>query len=211
MKPTVTVTGFGRASARADSMLVHLGVQGEGNDVATALDAASEALPRVIAALRSGGVSDRDLATNSISVDERYDHQKNRQSGYVCRNELRVVLRDLTGSGRLLRDVATAGGDALRIHGVSLQIADVSTLAVQARHAAFTHARLQSEQYAQLARARLGEVLDVHDGARPEPRGYGSGAFSRSATPQSAALGVPIEAGELSEQATVTVCWELLR
>lgn len=210
MKPTVTVTGFGRASARADSMLVHLGVQGEGNDVATALDAASEALPRVIAVLRAGGVADRDLATNSISVDERYDHQKNRQNGYVCRNQLRVVLRDLSGSGRILRDVATAGGDALRIHGVSLQIADVTTLAVQARHAAFTHARLQAEQYAQLARARLGEVLDVHDGASPTPRGY-SGAFPRSASYESAAVGVPVEAGELSEQATVTVSWELLR
>lgn len=211
MKSTVTVTGFGRVSARADSMLVHLGVQGEGDDVATALDAAGQALPRVTAALRAGGVADRDLATTSISVEERYDHSKNRQSGYVCRNELRVVLRDLSASGRLLRDVATAGGDALRIHGVSLQIADVSTLAVQARHAAFTHARLQAEQYAQLARARLGEVLDLHDGASPVPSGYGVGTWSRSVSYQAAEAGVPVEAGELSEQATVTVCWELLR
>lgn len=210
MKPIVTVTGFGQASARADSMLVHLGVQGEGDDVATALDAASVALPRVTAALRSGGVADRDIATASISVDERYDQEMNQQNGYVCRNELRVVLRDLSGSDRLLRAVATAGGDALRIHSVSLQIADVAMLAVQARHAAFTHARLQAEQYAQLARARLGEVLEVHDGAGPRPSDGARGSVRQSRA-LGVAFSVPVEAGELSEQATVAVSWELLR
>lgn len=207
MKQTVTVSGFGEASAPADSMQVQLGVQGEGDDVATALDAASEALPRVTAALRAGGVSDRDLATTSISIEERYDHHKDRQSGYICRNQLRVVLRDLGGSGRLLRDVATAGGDALRIHNVSLQIADVSDLAVRARAAAFAHARLQAQQYAELAGARLGDALAVRDGASPQPRSYGGNAFARAGRP---AL-VPVEAGELSEQATVTVRWQLLR
>jgi uncharacterized protein YggE len=211
MKSTVTVTGFGQASAPADSMLVQLGVHGEGTDVATALDVAGEALPRVTAALRSAGVADRDMTTTGISVDERYDHQKNRQTGYVCRNQLRVVLRDLSGSGRLLRDVATAGGDALRIHSVSLQIVDGRDLAGAARAGAFADARRQAEQYAQLAGASLGQVLDVHDGAAPEARAYGSGAFGRSAVLYSAASSVPIEAGDLSEHASVTVRWELLR
>lgn len=205
----MTVSGYGQASAPADSMRVHIGVQGAGNDVATALDAASEALPRVTAALRAGGVADREMTTASISVDERYDHQKNRQTGYVCRNQLHVVLRDLAGSGRLLRDVAAAGGDALRVHSVSLQIADVTELAVQARQAAFAHARAQAEQYAQLAGARLGDVLNVHDGAVPEPRARGNGAFGRTFVASSQA--VPIEAGELSEHAAVVVRWELLR
>jgi uncharacterized protein YggE len=165
----------------------------------------------VTAALRSAGVADRDMTTTGISVDERYDHQKNRQTGYVCRNQLRVVLRDLGGSGRLLRDVAAAGGDALRIHSVSLQIVDGRDLAGAARAGAFADARLQAEQYAQLAGATLGRVLDVHDGAAPEARAYGSGAFGRSAVLQSRASSVPIEAGDLSEHAGVTVRWELLR
>lgn len=214
MKQTVTVSGFGVASAPADSMLVRLTVRGEGADVATALDAASTALPRVTAALRAGGVGDRDLATTSISVGEHYDHRKDEQTGYVCRNHLRVLLRDVAGSGRLLRDVATAAGDALRIDDVSLQIVDISDLAVRARQAAFEHARLQADQYAKLAGTRLGEVVSVRDGGGSRGNDHivnlADGAASARGGMEGAAA-LPVEAGELNEQTMVIVCWQLLR
>ena len=61
------------------------------------------------------------------------------------------------------------GGDAARVHGLEFVVGDRATVAAAAREAAWRDAEARAGQYATLAGAALGPVLEVRDAPAPPP------------------------------------------
>ncbi len=96
-------------------------------------------------------------------------------------------------------------GNSLSVDSIQLDLSDVSALQDEARSVAFLDARAKAGQYAALSDATLGPVLSVVEGS---VAGGGPRPMMRMAM-ASADSAMPVEAGEQSVSATVTVTWAL--
>lgn len=207
MTDTLEVTGSGQATGSPDLVVLDLRLQAERGSVAEALAAVAEATRAVLdstAQHRTDGVP--GPRTQGLNLHTRHDREGHQVVGYTASQQLRLTLPGTDLAGEVVTAVSQAAGDALGIDGVSLTVADPAELQVRAREAAFEDARERAEQYAALAGRALGLVRGVRDvpggGPSPMPRMARAAAFSADAA-------MPIEGGEHSVSATVTVIWEL--
>ena len=202
MSDHVEVLGSGTASAVPDVVVLDARVQCEATDVAGALSAAASRVTAAVRAVADHGVESADRRTTGMGVSTRWDREGTRVVGYTAHQSLRLLVRDRDGVGELISALAQGAGDAFGLDNVSLKVADPAPLLVRAREAAFEDARAKAEQYAALSGRRLGPVLRVveePDRGMPVPR------FAAKAAMDVPSGGMPVEAGESSVSATVTV------
>jgi uncharacterized protein len=137
-------------------------------------------------------------------VHPRYDRDGQRVVGYQAQHRLAMLVRALDSVGAVVDAVAEAAGNSLAVDSIQLDLSDASALQDEARTAAFLDARAKAAQYAALSDATLGDVLTVVEGAvgpgspRPMMR-----------TMALAESSMPVEAGEQTVTASVTVTWQL--
>jgi uncharacterized protein YggE len=201
MSDHVEVLGSGSASAVPDVVVLDARVQCEAPDVAAALGATTGRVATALQAVADHGVAPADRRTTGIGVSTRWDREGHEVVGYTAFQTLRLLVRDRDRVGDLIRTLAGAAGDAFGLDGVTLEVADPAPLLERARTAAFQDARAKAEQYAGLAGRPLGPVLRVveePDRGMPVPRFAAKAAMDVGG-------GMPVEAGESSVSATVTV------
>ncbi|MGB3605162.1 MAG: SIMPL domain-containing protein [Gordonia sp. (in: high G+C Gram-positive bacteria)] len=198
---TVSVSGSGQAAAVPDVMRLDVGVAVVEPNVSAAMERAAASMQAVLDALLGAGVARRDLATSQLSV-----YPQNRSgdepwiSGYEVTNMLTVTIRDLGAASAILAAATAAGGDDLRVHSIALIIDDPSVPRSLARDAAFADARARADQYARLAGASLGQVLEVNED---------SPSFGPAPRMTAYAASMPVESGEQQLSASVNVVFEL--
>jgi uncharacterized protein YggE len=199
----VEVIGTGSAPARPDLFVAQLGAEATGPDVATVLEAAELAVAAMAGAARAGGASDVDVRTTDVTVATNY--APTGPDGYRAAIGLGLTLHDLESAGTVLAEVVAAGGDASRVHAVSMAVADPHPALDAAREAAFADARHQAEQLAGLAGRALGDVRRV------TPQQVFN-TFARVAAVQEQAkplAAVPIEAGATTLTVSLQVRFDL--
>ena len=168
---TVTVAGAGGATAVPDTALLQLGVEARGSTPAEALDACGRALDQVLGALDAEGVDPAARTTSSLELHEDWE---SRQQGkgplaYLATARLTVRLSRPARAGQVAGAAVAVGGDAARIHGLRFAVDDLAAVAAAAREAAWRDAVARAEQYAALAGATLGPVLEVKEAPPPPP------------------------------------------
>ena len=170
----VLVTGNGAAAAAPDVAVLDLGAEARAATAGGALDAVSQAVSAMRAALLGAGVAERDLATAALSLSPYYDAHPV-VAGYQAALALKVRSRSVEQVGALVVAAASAAGDAARVRGISFEHSDPHALAAAARALALADARAKAEQLAELAGRALGEPLSVS--ARPRSAQQGAGAL----------------------------------
>ena len=199
------MTGSGKSTATPDVVRLALGVTCDGDDVSSALRLVGERVQAIGAAARSQDVRAADISSTGAGVHPRYDRDGQRVVGYQAFHRLGVMVRDVDRVGAVVDAVAGVAGNSLSVDSIQLDLSDVSALQDEARSAAFLDARAKAGQYAALSDAVLGEVLSVIEGAvaggGPRPMMAMAMAARDSA--------MPVEAGEQTVTATVTVTWAL--
>ncbi len=206
---TLTVTGRGEAVAAPDLAVVTIGVQTDGATAAEALRANAAAMSATIASLKSMDIADRDIQTSGLSVNPRYDYERNRSApeviGFRASNSVRVRLRDLDQAGAVIDEAVSTGANSLG--GVSFTFADPKPLYEEARRDAVADAKARAEQLADAAGVRLGPILRIDEGAAP---GLRPERMVVSAARMEADFAAPpIEAGESSLTAHVTLIYAI--
>lgn len=195
--PQIRATGEARAEVAPDMALLQLTVTREAETARAALDASSAAMAEVIAAMREGGVAERDLQTSNFSIQPRYVYPKPREEqpprivGYIVSNSLTVRVRELENLGALLDRSVTLGVN--EGGGVQFTNADPSAALAQARAEAVRDAMRRAKTMAEAAGVKLGDVLQISEqtfDAGPRP------VFAARAMAMEAADAVPIQAGE---------------
>ncbi|WP_280347468.1 SIMPL domain-containing protein [Nocardia neocaledoniensis] len=213
---STTMIGHGTVRAVPDLIRVTLSVESRADTVAAAYGRAGDRVAAVVTALRAAGVSDADMATSGLSVRTETVYTDNGRSeitGYLASSGLSVSLRDDTGTdpADTVAAAVAAGGDDVRLGGLTRGIADPEPLLTQARDAAFDDAKAKAEQYATRAGVALGAVVQItEDTATPLPRGYDiSAEMGAPMLMAKASSPVPVVPGETEIGAIVRVTWAL--
>jgi uncharacterized protein YggE len=210
---TMSLTGEGTIRVKPDMATLQLGVVAEAKTAREALSENTSRMAEIVAALRADGIESRDLQTSDFSIEPRYSQPPRGHEaepfvpeiiGYAVRNALTVRIRDLGQTGALLDKAVTLGANT--ISGPSFEVADPSALQDSARKAAMRDALRKAELYAEAAGVSLTRILRIDEasGYAPQPM-----AMAREMKAQAYDAAVPIESGELSMGAQVSISWEI--
>ena len=209
----IWVTGQGTITLEPDLVLLNLGVESIAKTVAEARNEAAEAMDAIVSALRARGVEDRDIQTRFFNISPQYENiefveegirsRKQVVVGYRVNNSTAVKIRDLDAVGTIIDEVATAGGDATRINGISFTVEDPKPFMAQLREDAVGNALAKAQQLASLTGVSLGQLVFISEsgGGLPVVRAFEEQAFAFAASAQSFSTG--ISGGELELRMTV--------
>ena len=206
----IVVSGVGKMTGTPDTLRVSLGVSVTGDTVSSALATANQKAEAVQKSFRGSGVAAKDLQTTGLSIQPDYSSGKGGQTiltGYQVQESLIAVLRDLKTAGAAISAAAQAGGQAIRIDDISLDLDDTSALVTGARTNAFAQARAKAQQYAGAAGVSLGKVTSIQETVQtPVPERY---SYPEAAPAAGAIQDVPIQAGAQELSVTVTVAFAI--
>ena len=209
----VSVTGEGTAYLAPDMALVTLTVLRQEKTARAALDASSQAMNDVLAAMRQEGIDDRDLQTSNFSIDPQLVYPRGGDgqptepqiTGYRVSNGLTVRVRDLSKLGAILDKAVTLGvnqGGQIRFTND-----DPSAALTEARKEAVRDATAKARTLTEAAGVELGRIATISErqrGASPAP--MMSTQTLRMAAAESS---VPVAAGENQYRVTVNISFEL--
>src|SRR5450631_1275244 len=149
--PGITVGGSALVAGTSDTLLLDLSVVATASSVSEALASANLSADAVQTSLLGNGVAKKDLQTSGLDVQPNYDYSNSgtpRLSGYQVSESVSAKLRDLGRAGDAIGKAVSAGGNAVRVNGISLDLEDTGALVSSARDKAFTDAKVKAEQYA---------------------------------------------------------------
>lgn len=199
--PGITARAVGTVKGAPDLLTVVLGVETRDPKAQGALDANTQKVTALLAALKGGGVATADLQTSQLSINPTYA-QNGRIDGYDVTNLVTATLRDLAGAGALVDAAAAAAGDAVRVQRLSFSIDDDSAARATARAAAVRQAQSQAKQMAEAAGVTLGSLRSITE--IPAATAFGGPTAAGAAA---ASAPVPIEPGTQELSVTVEVVY----
>jgi uncharacterized protein YggE len=203
---TISVTGEGTVQGVPDTLTASFRVHDRASDVQSALNAAAADVGRVIAKLKSLGVTGRDLQTTDLSLDTAYD-DNGHPSGYEASETLSVRIKPLDHVGRVIAAASTAAGNAVSIDGLSFDITKDANLISRARAKAFADAKAAAAQNAALADKHLGDVFSIKEttegASMPVPQPYYADAL------RGTAKSIAIRPGEQPVSVRLAVVWTI--
>jgi uncharacterized protein YggE len=169
-------------------------------------------MARVLAALTPYGVRRADVQTTGLEMYPVYDYHAYAPPtlrGYRVSQRAAVLVRELKQGGRAVGAAVAAGGNAVRVNDIRLQVGDPEAVRAKARDAAVSEATTKAEQYAAAAGQELGDVLTLREvtvsdrsAVAPQP-GYLDQGRAADLT-----AAVPVRAGRDELAVTVQVVWE---
>jgi uncharacterized protein YggE len=163
----IWVNGEGKVSAVPDIGILQIGIESQEQSVSLAQSQAAEAMDRVMTALSSNKIKDKDIQTKYFNISKvtRWDDGKRQEVviGYRVTNTVSVKVRNLDNAGKIIDDVAREGGDLIRIDGISFTIEDPTEYRQEAREKAMSDAYSKAEQLASLAKVKLGKPIYISE------------------------------------------------
>jgi len=201
---SITVSASGSVSAVPDTARITSGVATEAPVARDAVSKNSEAMQKIIAGLKAGGIDEKDIQTTSFHIEPRYTRAREGEAsvidGYRATNQVQVVVRNLDKLGEVLDRLASLGANEMA--GLSFDVSQAEKLKDDARKQAVANAHRRAKLYADAAGVELGEVLTIDESGDTAPHPIFAGRALK-------ADAVPIERGSETLEATVSVTWAL--
>lgn len=221
---SVTVEGFGTASAEPDIAHVQLGVEIINADAQQAIQESNQRMSAVIEAVKEMDVEDKDIQTTRYNISVQQPPEKARpmmeapepaqpteeeqpapELRYRVNNRVRVTLRDLSQVGQLLQNALDAGANT--VDNVNFSIENPEALQQEARDRAIADAKDKAEQLAAGFDAAIGPVRQITERGG---RGVVAERVALETEAAQAAGGrVPIAGGEVSVSVDIQAIFEL--
>ncbi len=208
----IQVTGQGEVKVKPDVALINLGVEAQAKTAAEARSQAAQAMSQVLEALRSSGVAEKDIRTYQFTIQpvREYDREAKREIllGFRVTNLVTAKVREMDEVGGILDAVVEAGGDFIRVQGISFQVENPKPFYAQARKEAMAEAMAKAQELAQLAGVKLGKPTYISESTGyyyPRPITY----FEAGGAPVPAPTPTPISPGEQTISLTVQVTFAI--
>jgi uncharacterized protein YggE len=170
---TISVSGEAQVSAPPDLAQIDAGVSTEAKTAREASEANNAAMGRVLLALKSAGIEEKDFQTSRLSLQPQYAPNRsgpNAVVGYRAANRVAVKLRDVTKVASTIDILVAAGANELG--GISFMVSAASKLLDDAREQAIADARRKAEIYARAAASRSVRPSAFRRRARPARRRF---------------------------------------
>jgi len=208
--PGINVGATAKVAGTPDTLRLDASVVATAPSVSAALASANRSATAVQRSLLDNGVQKNDLQTSGLSIQPEYDYQNNsapRLTGYQVSESITAKLRNLGKAGDTIGKAVVAGGKAIRVNGISLDLEDTGALVSSARDQAFANAKAKAEQYAKAAGRSLGDVVSIaEDVTTPTPIAMPYAAAGALALDKSS---VPIQPGSQDVSVSVTVLFAM--
>ncbi|MCX6702734.1 MAG: SIMPL domain-containing protein [Candidatus Wolfebacteria bacterium] len=227
-----SVSGEGKVTAIPDVAKFTFTVITEGGkDVAALQKDNTDKTNKAIAFVKSSGVEEKDIKTQSYNIDPRYESYKCRSAissispvsdysagavcppasivGYTVTQTVEVKVRDFSKTGDIMAGIVKNGAN--QVSSLSFTIDDSTKVQADARAQAITKAREKAESIAKAGGFGIGQLLSIQEGgyypayakAAYDSSGYGiGGGVAQNAAPT-------IQPGSQEVNITVTLQYEI--
>ncbi len=194
----VTTNGHGVVTAVPDDVSIDAGVQTQAATAADALGQNSDAMQKVVAALKQAGGT--KLQTQQVSLSPQTNNA-GKVTGYQAQDSVSAH-SNVAGAGALI-DAAVAAG-ANTVDGPTLSLSNQSELYRQALQNALADARAKATALGQAGSFTVGPVSSITEQSADTPI-----VTFKAASAAGAAAPTPIEPGTQDVTADVTVVFEI--
>lgn len=201
--PAISVTGEASVSVPPDLALVDGGVTSEAKTAREASDANNTAMGKVLLALKTAGIEQKDVQTSRLSLQPQYAPNRPGPSpvvGYRASNRVTIRVRDVTKVANVIDTLVGAGAN--EIGGINFMVSQASKLLDEARDKAVADARRKAEIYAKAAGVALGAPLSISEEGNAPPMPYRKMSAGMVAA-------APVAQGEETLSVTVSVSWAI--
>ncbi len=204
----VTVSATGTVAGTPDTIRTSFSVSVTAGTVDGAVNQANAAMARVQKALKANGVATKDMQTSNVSLYSYTTHPQGQSlvRHYSMSESLTATLRTIDKASAAISAAISAGGSAVNLDQVSLDLSDDGALVTAARKAAFDSAKGKATQYAGLAGRPLGAVTSIVETVQNPAQPVYYPMASAAAGDLSA---IPIQKGSKDVGVTVTVVFAL--
>ncbi len=217
---TISVDGTGNAVAIPDIATLSFTVTETAKTVADAQAQATKKVNTTISALKSSGITEKDIQTTSYNINPHYEYQnstcssngicppsKSVVTGYDVSQSTDVKVHNLTKVGDLLTLI---GSNAVQsVSGPSFSVENPDITQAEARSKAIDNAKMKAEVLAKALGVHIVRVVSFSEtGATPYPVRYDMmmvGAASTKAAP----VAPEISTGEQKITSNVTITYEI--
>ncbi len=196
------------AQAAPDIATLSAGVVTQAADGNGAMRQNAEQMTRVLAALKSAGVAERDIQTSGVNLQPQYRYAENQPpaiTGYQASNTVNVKLRDVAKMGKVLDALVASGAN--QINGPSFGIDDPEPLYAQARLEALKLAQARADSYAKALGLRVRRIVSLGEGGAAMPMPVPRMAMMKAEAMDS----TPVAPGQSSVSVSLDVVFELGR
>ncbi len=208
----IWVSGTGKVYAVLDVAILRLGIEAQEATVTKALAEAAEAMDEVVEALKSEGVDEKDIQTQSFSIHKvtRWDNVEEQEIviGYRVTNMVTARIRDVAEVGDVIDAVAAAGGDLTRIDSISFTVDDPSDYYEEAREEAVADAEAKARQLAEVAGVKLGKPTYISESSYMPGPVY-RGDVLEAVVSGAPAVETPISPGEMEITLNVQLAYAI--
>ncbi|MGO7898898.1 SIMPL domain-containing protein [Rhizobium ruizarguesonis] len=211
-EPVISVTGDGESSIAPDMAVVNLAVVKQAKTAREALDENNKAMNDVLAALKGGGIAERDLQTSGFSIQPQYNYpqpvdgqqQQPQLIGYQTINSITVRLRDLAKLGAVIDQSVSLGIN----QGGDIQFTNDKPDAVidEARKNAVASAVKKAKTLSEAAGVKLGRILEINENV---PRSMPQPVYRATMMKEASDAAVPVQSGENNYNVSVTVTFAI--
>ncbi|MBC8020623.1 MAG: SIMPL domain-containing protein [Methyloceanibacter sp.] len=205
-KRNISLVASGIVKTTPDMVDISTGVTSEAPSARAALDKNTEAMTKVVEALKEEGIDPKDIQTANFSVGPIYEQKAEGKppvvTGYRVTNQVRITLHDTGKLGAVLDKVVSLGAN--QIDSIEFGVEEPEALKDEARKLALKNVTDNAKLYAEAAGVGLGQILTIsEEESSYQPR------YAQAARAMEMAKDVPIEAGTASVEVRVRVTWEL--
>ena len=177
---TITVSGEGTATAVPDTATVSFGATATAADVATAQTKITGIINNALASVKSAGITDKDITTDSFNVSPHYNQtvcppggmcpvMAPSVSGYDVSEDVTVKIHDTSKVATVLDGLAKA--NVSNVSGPQFIVGDTQVVEAEARGKAIAQAQADAQKLAAQLGVKLGKMSYFSD----DTSGDGSG------------------------------------
>ncbi len=195
----IAVSGTGRIQARPDEAIVQAGVSTRAQTAQEAQAENNQQMQNVLNAIKALGIPDKDIQTTGVSLFPVIT-EGNTVNGYNATNNVRVTVENIDQAGAVLDAAVKAGANTAS--GISFTFKDETSLRNKALAAAAADARSKADALAAALGLQISGVQSVTESQVSIPVPL---AVPRAAAAPAAAPSVPIEPGQQTVTAEITI------
>lgn len=165
-EPAQTVTVYGSSQQQKTNEIASFtaGVSQMDEDKQVAIDAVNSQVSDIITQVKSFGVADDDIQTQSISIhqiDNEFERPQLETTQWRANNSIEITLRDATKASAMAELLAGTG--ATNVYGPNFRLDNTQNPQDTLLQDAIANAREKAEEIAAGSDARLGKILQVDE------------------------------------------------
>ena len=219
---TISVSGEAVVKVIPDEVILTLGVETWHRELSVAKRKNDERIGDVLKLAQRYGVEHREIQTDFISIEPRYQDPYNRGviEGFFVRKTVNVTLRDISQFDPLLSAVTEAG--VTHVHGIQFRTTELRKHRDQARALALQAANEKAADMAAVLDTRIGAPRSVNEdhvgwyswygyGWWGSNYGFASQNVVQTVGGPSMEIDSTLAAGQISVSARVSVTFELIQ